>query len=86
MGFPQQEQWIARLRAVLGVPVSIGVGGTFDVMAGLVRRAPRWVQRAGLEWAYRALQEPRRWRVAATIPGVVLLAVQERLRKRAVFR
>ncbi|HXF82752.1 MAG TPA: WecB/TagA/CpsF family glycosyltransferase [bacterium] len=86
MGFPQQEQWIARMRAVLGVPVSIGVGGTLDVMAGLVRRAPRWVQRAGLEWAYRALQEPRRWRVAATIPGVVLLAVQERLRKRAIFR
>ncbi|SHN13233.1 WecB/TagA/CpsF family glycosyltransferase [Rhizobacter sp. OV335] len=42
------------------VPFAMGVGGTFDVMAGLTRRAPRWMQRSGLEWFYRFLQEPRR--------------------------
>ncbi len=82
MGFPRQEMWIARHRAALGVPVSMGVGGTLDVLAGRVRRAPRWVQRAGLEWAYRLAQEPRRrWRTAAALPLVVALAVRERLRQ-----
>lgn len=80
MGFPPQELWIARHRETLQVPVSIGVGGTLDVMAGVFRRAPAWVQQAGLEWAYRTFQEPRRWRVAAGIPGVILLAIRERLR------
>ena len=44
----------------MNVPVCHGVGGSFDVMAGLTRRAPRWMQRCGLEWFYRFLQEPRR--------------------------
>ena len=42
------------------VPFAMGVGGTFDVAAGKVRRAPRWMQRSGLEWFFRFLQEPRR--------------------------
>lgn len=83
MGFPPQELWIARHRETLQVPVSIGVGGTFDVMAGHLQRAPGWVQGAGLEWAYRTIQEPRRWRVAASIPGVILLALRERLTRGA---
>ena len=86
MGFPPQDQWIARHRHSLNVPVCMGVGGTLDVMAGMFRRAPAWVQRAGLEWLYRAVQEPRRWRVAASIPGVILLAVRERLGGRARLR
>jgi N-acetylglucosaminyldiphosphoundecaprenol N-acetyl-beta-D-mannosaminyltransferase len=81
LGFPRQEIWIARHRLTLGVPVSMGVGGTLDVLAGRVRRAPPWVQRAGLEWAYRLLQDPRRrWRTAATLPLLVVLALRERLR------
>ncbi|HEY3249282.1 MAG TPA: WecB/TagA/CpsF family glycosyltransferase [bacterium] len=83
MGFPKQEEWIAAHRDSLGVPVAIGVGGTFDVLAGLSRRAPRWMQRAGLEWVYRLVQEPHRWRTAATIPLVVWLAVKERIAGRA---
>lgn len=79
MGFPPQERWIARHRHTLGVPVNIGVGGTLDVTAGVLHRAPRWIQRGGLEWAYRTIQDPRRWRVAATIPGVLWLAVKERV-------
>jgi N-acetylglucosaminyldiphosphoundecaprenol N-acetyl-beta-D-mannosaminyltransferase len=49
-----------RHRDALGVPFVMGVGGTFDVVAGHVRRAPTLVQRAGLEWAYRMMQEPHR--------------------------
>jgi len=79
MGFPRQELWIAEHRERLGVPVSMGIGGTLDVLAGRARRAPRWVQRAGLEWAYRAVREPRRWRTAATLPLLILLAIRERL-------
>lgn len=62
-GNPKQEKWIYMHLHDLGVPVCIGVGGTFDFIAGEVRRAPPWMQRSGLEWLYRLLQEPRRmWR------------------------
>lgn len=57
---PKKEQFLGRYQARMHVPFAMGVGGSFDVAAGLVRRAPRWMQRAGLEWFYRFLQEPRR--------------------------
>jgi len=60
LGNPKQERWIARHAGQLGIPVAIGVGGTFDFLVGLRRRAPLWMQRAGLEWVYRAIQEPAR--------------------------
>jgi N-acetylglucosaminyldiphosphoundecaprenol N-acetyl-beta-D-mannosaminyltransferase len=59
-GCPKQEKWIAMHYRELGVPVSIGVGATIDFLAGMVRRAPVWMQRSGTEWVYRLLQEPRR--------------------------
>lgn len=63
LGAPKQEKWIHRWRLAAGVPVSIGVGVSFEFVAGLVQRAPRWMQRTGLEWAWRLLMEPRRlWR------------------------
>jgi N-acetylglucosaminyldiphosphoundecaprenol N-acetyl-beta-D-mannosaminyltransferase len=63
LGAPRQELWIARHMAELSVPVSIGVGGTFDFLAGLIPRAPDWLQHLGLEWSYRLKQEPSRlWR------------------------
>ncbi|MGQ0550177.1 MAG: WecB/TagA/CpsF family glycosyltransferase [Armatimonadota bacterium] len=80
-GAPRQELWMCRWRRDLGVPVSIGVGGSFDVVAGRVPRAPRWMQRLGLEWLYRALREPRRWGVIRTIPPLFFLALRERLRR-----
>jgi N-acetylglucosaminyldiphosphoundecaprenol N-acetyl-beta-D-mannosaminyltransferase len=62
-GAPKQEYWIARMHDYLQVPVTIGVGASFDFVAGTVRRAPRWMQKAGLEWFWRLMQEPRRlWR------------------------
>lgn len=57
---PKKENFINRWRDHLGVDFVMGVGGTFDVVAGKVRRAPPWMQRNGLEWAYRIFQEPRR--------------------------
>ena len=62
-GNPKQEKWIRMYAHDLAVPVCIGVGGTFDMIAGITRRAPAWMQRSGLEWLYRLAQEPRRlWR------------------------
>ena len=59
-GCPKQEKWINMHYRSLGVPLSIGVGATIDFLAGTMTRAPRWMQRTGLEWIYRLLQEPRR--------------------------
>ncbi len=59
-GSPKQEKWIASYKDMLGVPVSIGVGGSFDMAAGVVKRAPLWMQLTGLEWAFRLIQEPKR--------------------------
>lgn len=60
---PKKELFVNRWKATMQVPFVMGVGGTFDVVAGQVRRAPRWMQRCGLEWFYRLCQEPRRmWR------------------------
>lgn len=62
-GNPKQEKWIHMHRDRLRVPVCVGVGGTFDFIAGATARAPGWMQRSGLEWLYRLAQEPRRlWR------------------------
>lgn len=57
---PKQERWMATHRPLLAAPVLLGVGAAFDIHAGLVPQAPRWVQRGGLEWAYRLGREPRR--------------------------
>ncbi|MFW5878416.1 MAG: WecB/TagA/CpsF family glycosyltransferase, partial [Myxococcota bacterium] len=60
MGSPKKERFLARWAAESGASVCHGVGGSFDVMAGLVRRAPQVVQAAGMEWLWRVAQEPRR--------------------------
>ncbi len=59
-GNPKQEKWIWMHRKRLGVPLSMGVGGSFDILVGDNWRAPRWIQRCGLEWAMRFMQEPMR--------------------------
>lgn len=60
MGVPRQEYFIDERWKDLGVNFAIGVGGSFDVIAGVSRRAPLWMQKTGLEWLFRLLQEPRR--------------------------
>lgn len=77
MSPPKKEQFLARWRDRLEVPICHGVGGAFDVMAGKVKRAPGLWQKLGLEWFYRVVQEPRRmWRrylVTNTLFGWMLL-------------
>ena len=63
MGSPAQENWIERHLEATGARFALGVGGSFDHLSGLQRRAPAWMQRAGLEWLHRLAREPRRlWR------------------------
>jgi N-acetylglucosaminyldiphosphoundecaprenol N-acetyl-beta-D-mannosaminyltransferase len=57
---PKKEQFLGRYQAEMKIPFAMGVGGTFDVAIGHVKRAPVWMQKSGLEWLYRFLQEPRR--------------------------
>ncbi len=71
LGIPRQEKWLAANLDRLGVPVCMGVGGTFDVLAGNVDRAPPWMQRRGLEWLYRLLRNPRKIAKVATLPRFV---------------
>lgn len=60
LGNPKQELWFQRVKHKLHVPVTIGVGGSFDLLTGAKKRAPLWMQKLGLEWVYRLLQEPKR--------------------------
>lgn len=60
-GMPKQDRWIDRNLPFLRAPVAIGVGGTFDYLAGRVPRAPRWMRERGLEWLYRLARQPSRF-------------------------
>jgi len=63
LGCPKQEYWMHHHRPKMKVPVMIGVGAAFDFLAGVKKQAPRWMQRSGLEWAFRLSTEPGRlWR------------------------
>jgi N-acetylglucosaminyldiphosphoundecaprenol N-acetyl-beta-D-mannosaminyltransferase len=80
-GVPTEEAWIARQRDRLGVPVMIGVGGAFDFVAGVTKRAPVWMRRLGLEWLHRLISEPWRWRRQLALPRFMVLVVEQRLKK-----
>jgi len=62
MGIPRQEKWVARHADRLGDVLAVGVGGAFDVLSGNLKRAPRLMQKIGLEWLFRMCQEPSRWK------------------------
>ncbi len=81
LGQPRQERFIWEHRDALSVPLMIGVGGTIDILAGTVKRAPALFQRMHLEWLYRLLTDPKRWRRQLALPQFAYLAYQERLRK-----
>ncbi|MCC7359950.1 MAG: WecB/TagA/CpsF family glycosyltransferase [Anaerolineales bacterium] len=74
-GAPAQDKWISRNKAALGVPVSVGVGGAFDFVAGVAVRAPRWARRLGLEWLHRLIRQPWRLRRILTAVAAFPLAV-----------
>lgn len=76
-GAPTQELWIAQYQPQLHVPVAIGVGGLLDFLAGRVPRAPRWMQRLGIEWLFRLIRQPWRWRRMLALPHFAWQAWRE---------
>lgn len=81
LGVPKQEKWLAKHLSELGVPVAIGVGGTFDVMAGVMKRAPHWMQRAKLEWLFRGMMQPQRAGRLLALPRFVLKVHAQKRKK-----
>ncbi len=77
MGIPSQEKFIAAQIERMQVPVSLGVGGSFDVYAGKYKRAPQSVQRMGLEWIYRVWIDPSRWKRMGYVPRFMAFALRE---------
>jgi N-acetylglucosaminyldiphosphoundecaprenol N-acetyl-beta-D-mannosaminyltransferase len=79
-GIPRQEKWIRAHLDELAVPVCIGVGGSFDVISGRLKRAPAWMRKCGLEWLFRVTQEPRRLPRLKALPRMAWLALRELVR------
>jgi N-acetylglucosaminyldiphosphoundecaprenol N-acetyl-beta-D-mannosaminyltransferase len=79
LGSPRQEMWLARNLPATGCGAGIGVGGSFDVISGRVKRAPMLWRQLGLEWLYRLIREPQRLRRQLALPYFVWLLVLERL-------
>lgn len=78
MGSPKAEHWISACWNELQVPFAMGVGGSFDVIAGKVKRAPKLWQRMHLEWLYRLLSQPSRWKRQLAIPRFVFTVLREK--------
>lgn len=84
---PKKEYWVRKYLDQIGVPFVMGVGGSFDVVAGATRRAPKWMQNNGLEWLYRFIQEPGRlWKryIIGNAKFVLLTLRYKRIRKGAL--
>ena len=82
MGSPYQEQFIDEELTRLGVPVAIGVGGSFDVLSGRVERAPELFIRLRLEWLYRIASDRKRWKRALALPRFVLKVLRQKVTHR----
>jgi N-acetylglucosaminyldiphosphoundecaprenol N-acetyl-beta-D-mannosaminyltransferase len=82
---PKQDIWIAENLAKLDTHLAIGIGGAFEVAAGMIQRAPLWMQKSGLEWFYRFLQEPKRMfkRYFVEAPVFIPLIIQQKFSKRS---
>ena len=76
-GAPRQDLWIGRNLDRLGVPVCMGIGGTFDFVAGVTPRAPLWMRERGLEWLHRLIHQPWRWRRMLALPWFVCLVLRQ---------
>jgi len=78
LGAPRQELWIHKHKKILNCKVAMGVGGAIDLWAGHVKRAPKWMQRLGLEWLYRLIQEPTRFKRMLSLPLFMLKVITMR--------
>lgn len=81
LGAPKQEYWIACHLAELGIPVGMGIGGSMDVLSGNVKRAPKWMQKMSLEWLYRLLIQPTRFKRVLALPKF-MLAVKKQAKQK----
>ncbi|MEJ8756925.1 WecB/TagA/CpsF family glycosyltransferase [Pontibacter sp. H259] len=88
MSSPKKEIFLETYKDILNMPFIMGVGGSFDVVSGLVKRAPVWMQKAGLEWLYRVGQEPgRMWkRYLITNTAFIYLVAKEKLRSAVSYK
>lgn len=83
LGAPKQEQFIYELKSILPSTLMIGIGGSFDVWAGEVQRAPEIWQKIGMEWLYRTIKQPERFkRIFPTLPLFVYNVIKEKLTKK----
>lgn len=78
LGAPKQEKWIYEHIEELGAKICIGVGGSFDVMAGNMKRAPKIFQKLGLEWFYRLVTQPTRWKRMMKLPIFVCMVLKNK--------
>ncbi|KRN57023.1 WecB/TagA/CpsF family glycosyltransferase [Carnobacterium divergens] len=83
---PKKEYWIHQYKEQLNVPFMMGVGGSFDVVAGKTKRAPNWMQKVGLEWFYRLIQEPKRMlsRYVKGNTAFIVTVIKAKLRRNGV--
>jgi N-acetylglucosaminyldiphosphoundecaprenol N-acetyl-beta-D-mannosaminyltransferase len=79
LGVPRQELWIGQNMDKFEKGVFMGIGGSFDVLAGAVQRAPEVWQKMNLEWAYRLLKQPSRWKRQLSLPHFALKVIQQKV-------
>lgn len=78
MGFPKQEQWISKYFERGNTGLGMGVGGSFDVLSGETKRAPKWVQKVHLEWLYRLINDPKRAVRMLDLPKFIIEVIKQR--------
>jgi N-acetylglucosaminyldiphosphoundecaprenol N-acetyl-beta-D-mannosaminyltransferase len=86
LGAPKQELWIANHYQALNVPVSLGIGVSFELVSGMVTRAPQWMQNVGLEWFFRLLMEPRRLWQRYLLGNIIFMGLVLKQKTRAIVR
>lgn len=86
LGFPRQEKWIARHRDELNSIIIMGVGGSFDVLSGNTKRAPEFYRKHGLEWFYRLITQPSRFKRMLVLPIFMIRAIGERFGAKIEFK
>ena len=82
LGAPKQEYWIAEHVPGLGIPVAMGIGGSMDVLSGNVKRAPKWMQKMSLEWLYRVIIQPTRFKRILALPKFMLAVKKQAKNKK----
>lgn len=83
MGFPKQEQWISKYFKRGNTGLGMGVGGSFDVLSGETKRAPKWVQKVHLEWLYRLINDPKRAVRMLDLPKFIIEVIKQRRKSEA---